>query len=647
MAEDLDPEGSAPHAIERDTAPEEADANVRGRVIGLPVPRAPKRRDGVGRTLWWDDEVTHQRNRDADWMKQTDVMAKTPVQGEVDKETTPREDPRPSEPDEPLAFDDLTGPMTAFASGLRLAPKDLDLDAVSFVSAVMVPPEEPSAGEADAPASQAGAADAPPSQAGAADAPASQAGAADAPESRPRLSFEDKTVVGYIDPVAASGPRPRAARVAAVLREVSEELAREDEPLFAPVEATKVMDQPDEGADVSVHRVVEVDAPATEPVAVPARLASPPPPTSVVMAPPVVPAPAPVPADLAVSTAPPLVSSQQPPPAKASWAGRLALMIVLLAVVGGGAFVGYRTWWTRGELVVRLKTADGSPVEKAEVFVDGRKVCDTDPCRITELKTGVRTVRVIAPGVAPQVTEAEVLRESTTEVWVELPVAPARLALQGETDVTVSIDGEDYGQLPLAVSLPPGRHELSLSAPHRLTVRKVVELVAGETTDLGRIDVPAEPPRLKLDLATKGAHVVLIPRHQADKIVVSGPFPRELELPPGAYDLVASKVHYRTFHRRVDTTIEPRLSVVVTLTPLPREKSKPGDDTEYEKPEAAPEPEAPEAVPSEGEVVPPEGEPVPPEAGVGPEAAGEEGTAEGQNLPATEPGASVEANPYD
>jgi len=636
MAEDLDPEGLGPRRPERDTAAEddEAGSNVRGRVIGLPVPRAPKRRDGVGRTLWWDDEVTHQRHRDADWMKRTDVLAKTPAQGEVDEATTPRAGD--DEPEEPLAFDDMTGPMTAFGSGLRLAPQDLDLDAVSFVSAVMVPPEE---NEEELPAED------PRSEGDVEGEPPPEAAA-----SRPCLSFEDETVVGHIDPMTASGPRPRTAAVAAVLREVSEELSRDEEPLVAPVEATKVMDLPSEttdeapahgGAGVEVHPVVQVEAPSIEPTG---RVASPPPPPPTpTAAAPVVPAPAPLPAGLAVSTAPPLVSTPDALPLEPSWAGRLALMVVLLAVVGGGVFLGYRTWWTHGELVVRIATADGAPVEKAEVFVDGHKVCDTDPCRVSDVQTGRRTVRVIAPGVAAQVTEANVVRESTTEVWVELPVAPARLTVQGATDVTVTLDGDDHGQLPLSVSLPPGRHELSLSAPNRITVRKVVALAAGETTDLGRIDVPAEPPRLKLDLATKGTHVVLIPRHEAEKIIVSGPFPRELELPPGAYDLVASKVRYRTFHRRIDTTVEPRLSVVIELSPLPREASKSAGTTENEKPGGAP-------IPSSATVPTRESQAAStPETDVepAPEREEAEGTASGENLPPVEPSEPVEPNPYD
>lgn len=181
------------------------------------------------------------------------------------------------------------------------------------------------------------------------------------------------------------------------------------------------------------------------------------------------------------------------------------------------------------------------------------------------------------------------------------PPVAADLRIGGDPSVRVALDGHDVGTLPLSVRWLPGRYEVTLSAPRWQTRSLVVHLKAGKTTDLGPVAMSPARTKLRLERVTPGAYVVLFRRDRdggaaVDELVVEGPFPRTLELPPGVYEVVANKLDYPRFSRRVDTAIEPERTVVIDLGPPRAEPAVSPQDDRYRKVPSPPPP--PRVVPA-------------------------------------------------
>jgi len=69
---------------------------------------------------------------------------------------------------------------------------------------------------------------------------------------------------------------------------------------------------------------------------------------------------------------------------------------------------------TTGGLRVELANASGVAPAKAEIFVDGQKKCDTDPCIIEGLSPGARTIKVLVPGVKTPATAIAIVNAGET-----------------------------------------------------------------------------------------------------------------------------------------------------------------------------------------------------------------------------------------
>jgi len=184
----------------------------------------------------------------------------------------------------------------------------------------------------------------------------------------------------------------------------------------------------------------------------------------------------------------------------------------------------------KGGVVVRLRTEDGHPAAKAEIYVDGQKRCDTDPCVIDGLSRGDRTIKVIVPGSAePRVAQVRVHPGVKETVWIDVPSA-----VQAEADEQ-----------------------------------------AEETAN-------AVEPSITLNLATAGARVVLIADGGMGK-VIEGPFPRKLALSLGRYELVASLPGFAPFVDRVTLSEEqPTAEIDVALTKRTATSDDEADEAEDE-----------------------------------------------------------------
>jgi formylglycine-generating enzyme required for sulfatase activity len=129
----------------------------------------------------------------------------------------------------------------------------------------------------------------------------------------------------------------------------------------------------------------------------------------------------------------------------------------------------------------------------AELLVDGR-VAGRAPGEV-EVPAGVHDLILRAPGHVDYVVRLEVRgggqRQSFAAAlepalgWLEIDSAPA--------GASVRIDGEERGTAPQRLQLPAGLHQLELSAGGR-TWRSEVAVIAGQTVDLGRVELARVPP---------------------------------------------------------------------------------------------------------------------------------------------------------
>jgi serine/threonine-protein kinase len=222
-------------------------------------------------------------------------------------------------------------------------------------------------------------------------------------------------------------------------------------------------------------------------------------------------------------------SRPAPPQASGGKAGVVLGGLALAAVIGLGAFLLIpRT----GVLKIDVKGKGGTGVARAEVFVDGQKRCDTAPCVVSDLSTGPKVIKVLAPDAAPvDVTETvEAGREKFVSVTIDTAAgmvgaangsasgSPTATTATGGTGfkatgnqpgVKVLVDGTDKGALPLELtSLTPGSHKVRFEGDRYEAKDETVEVVANQVKEVP-VKLKVLKGSLTLELATAGASVTL------------------------------------------------------------------------------------------------------------------------------------------
>jgi serine/threonine protein kinase len=146
----------------------------------------------------------------------------------------------------------------------------------------------------------------------------------------------------------------------------------------------------------------------------------------------VVPPPAPKPSAPSTETQPPGlvapdagVAGTLREPTKEPFPPRRAFVAAALLGVAFTVLGLLVLWPTSGSLRINVRTASGAPVERAEIFIDGQKRCDSAPCEVGGLSPGAKTIKAITPDltVAEPITE---IVEGGTERVVTLTLDAAR-----------------------------------------------------------------------------------------------------------------------------------------------------------------------------------------------------------------------------
>jgi serine/threonine-protein kinase len=264
--------------------------------------------------------------------------------------------------------------------------------------------------------------------------------------------------------------------------------------------------------------------------------------------------------------------SEGMPPAQASGGSKIGIVLSVLALVAVVAIAVFMFLPKKGGLKIDIQANSGAPVGKAEIFVDGKKECDTTPCVVSELSPGPKTIKVIAPEFAPVqpvTATVEAGKDVPVTVTVESSGAPAQAPSAAMATVTglkiiaatpnakLFVDGTDKGTLPVELKdLAPGAHKLRFEAGDRYEkLEQSVDVESGKLKEIGPIKLKVLKGQVALELATEGAQVKLVDQKKVERKVPEGEWkkqPVKIELDPnGGWKIVATKKGFDDFSQEL------------------------------------------------------------------------------------------------
>jgi len=175
---------------------------------------------------------------------------------------------------------------------------------------------------------------------------------------------------------------------------------------------------------------------------------------------------------------------------------------------------------TAGTLVVNVADAKGGAVSKLEILVDEKKACDSAPCIVRDVQSGVHQVKVVAQGFEPPAPRAVTI-ESRKDSAIDFALSPSAAARSGGTGIKVSgtqngvkllVDGKEYGLLPQELhDLTAGEHKVKIVGSERYAaVEKTIDVKQDEMSDLGTIALKVLKGKATIQLGTPGAKVYLV-----------------------------------------------------------------------------------------------------------------------------------------
>jgi serine/threonine-protein kinase len=318
------------------------------------------------------------------------------------------------------------------------------------------------------------------------------------------------------------------------------------------------------------------------------------------------------------------VAPAGPAPA-ASKAPVVIAVIALVAVVVLGVITLLPK---KGQFKINVTARNGAAVGVVDVYVDGQKKCEITPCVISELEPGPKTIKVIAPNFPPaDLTESvEAGKEKVVALVLEggsatpgsqnmavQPPAPGGTGLRivgtdGEKNVKVIVDGTDKGTLPVDLrDLSPGPHKVRFDGGDRYeAMERSVDLVAGQTKDLGEIRLRVRKGQVTLDIVTSGVNVTLVKRGDrkvekklTDQMLKNPPVKLDID-PSENWRLVATKKGFDDFTQdltfedgQAEKTIKVELLEIGKAPPPPpviavKPNEKPAEKPPVEKPAEKP-----------------------------------------------------------
>jgi serine/threonine-protein kinase len=190
---------------------------------------------------------------------------------------------------------------------------------------------------------------------------------------------------------------------------------------------------------------------------------------------------------------------------------------------------------------ITINVADqkgGATLNHVEIFVDGKKQCDTAPCIVDQVSAGTHQVKVLAQGYETP-ADHTVTVDARKDTAVDLSLAASSVKGTGikvsgsQPGVKLYVDGKEIGPLPQELrDLTPGDHKIRLAGTDRYApFEKNVIVAEDEVHDLGDQTLKVVKGKATITLGTTGAKVS----------IVSGTDRREFPTLPIAVDLDTTK----------------------------------------------------------------------------------------------------------
>jgi serine/threonine-protein kinase len=193
------------------------------------------------------------------------------------------------------------------------------------------------------------------------------------------------------------------------------------------------------------------------------------------------------------------------------------LLLGVFAAVGVAVFfLMPRT----GTLVVNVADAKGGAISKLTIDVDGKKACESAPCIVKDVQSGVHEVKISAVGFDPPAPRAVTI-EARKDSSIDFALSPSKAAtgtgikIAGnplQSGVRLLVDGKEIGPLPQELhDLQPGSRTVKVMGNERYApVEKTVDVKQDELVDLGTIALKVLKGKATIQLGTPGAKVYLV-----------------------------------------------------------------------------------------------------------------------------------------
>jgi serine/threonine-protein kinase len=210
----------------------------------------------------------------------------------------------------------------------------------------------------------------------------------------------------------------------------------------------------------------------------------------------------------------------------------VALGVAGVVAIGAALFLPSHP----GRILINVADSQGASVNHVEIFVDGRKQCDTAPCVVDQVASGPHDVKVLADGYdAPPVQTITVeSKKDETANFTLGSTAGTGIRVNGtQPGVKLYVDDKESGPLPQELrDLTPGDHVIKVAGSERYQpLEKHVTVERQKIQDLGTVTLKVLKGKATISLGTPGARVFL----------VSGSDRRELPMLPISVDIDTTK----------------------------------------------------------------------------------------------------------
>ena len=200
-----------------------------------------------------------------------------------------------------------------------------------------------------------------------------------------------------------------------------------------------------------------------------------------------------------------------PPPT----ANKKPLLWGLIAVLGIAAALVFVLLPRTGGLVVTAAGPGNSPLENIEVIVDGKLVCSTSPCRLSDYPAGAHSVKARASGFQETAVAAVLVTSGQDAVYnitlTPVPGTGFQVSASGRGHVLL-VDGEEVGELPQELrNLSEGVHQIKIVSKQYETYTAEVDVKDRIMEVIGPLSLRVLQGEAKLEAGNnvQGSRIVL------------------------------------------------------------------------------------------------------------------------------------------